>query len=153
MRRTILPTAAILLAGLAACGPSDKPTPVDTQKASSSAAAGAPLTAQSAFQKIAASVSSAKLSGAVTADNDPNHLLGRPGQYTSKVTFPDSRVKAADAEGAKPGDVDRGGAVEVFADPADAATRAQYLQAVTKSMPALAEYDFVHATVLVRVSH
>ncbi|MFD8394921.1 hypothetical protein ACFV2N_38470 [Streptomyces sp. NPDC059680] len=153
MRRTIMPTAAVLLAGLAACGPSDKTKPVDNGKAGSSAAASTPLTAQSAFQKIAASVSSAKLSGTVTADDDPNHLLGRPGQYTSKVTFSDSRIKAADVEGTKAGDVDRGGAVEVFADPADAATRAKYIQAVTKSMPALAEYDYVHGTVLVRVSH
>ncbi|MFB8183280.1 hypothetical protein ACFC8N_46385 [Streptomyces sp. NPDC055966] len=153
MRRTILPIAVILLAGLAACGPSDKPKAVDNGKAGSSATASTPLTAQSAVQKIDASISSAKLSGTVTADNDPNHLLGRPNQYTSKVTFTDSRIKAADVEGTKPGDVDRGGAVEVFADPADAATRAKYIQAVTKSMPALAEYDYVHGTVLVRVSH
>jgi hypothetical protein len=89
----------------------------------------------------------------VTATNDPNHLLGRPSQYTSKVTFADTRIAAADVEGAEKGDVERGGALEVFADPSDAEARAKYIQAVTKSLPALSEYDYVHGTVLVRVSH
>jgi hypothetical protein len=43
--------------------------------------------------------------------------------------------------------------VEVFADASDAKARAEYIQNVTKSMSALAEYDYVHGTVLVRVSH
>ncbi|MER6075858.1 hypothetical protein ABT187_45345 [Streptomyces sp. NPDC001817] len=80
-------------------------------------------------------------------------MLGRPGQYSSKVTFTDARIKASDLEFTKPGDVERGGALEVFGDAAGAKARAAYIQAVTKSMPALAEYDYVHGTVLVRVSH
>ncbi|MEU6146562.1 hypothetical protein ABZ848_40230 [Streptomyces sp. NPDC047081] len=47
----------------------------------------------------------------VAAANDPNHLLGRPGQYTSKVTFTDSRIKAGDVSGTEKGAVERGGAV------------------------------------------
>jgi hypothetical protein len=69
------------------------------------------------------------------------------------VTFTDSRIKASDVEYTEKGDVERGGAVEVFSDPSDAQARAKYIQAVTKAMPALAEYDYVHGTVLVRVSH
>ncbi|MEU8033481.1 hypothetical protein AB0C13_33465 [Streptomyces sp. NPDC049099] len=111
------------------------------------------MTASTAFTRLSTKVTTAKLSGTVTAASDPNHLLGRPGQYTSKVTFTDNRIKAADVEGTEKGDVERGGAVEVFGSSADAATRAKYVEAVTKSMPALAEYDYVHGTVLVRVSH
>lgn len=151
MRRYILPIAAMLLTTVA-CN-SGKATPTVDGSVPIGKPAASKLDATNAFKQLSAAVSSAKLSGAVTADNDPNHLLGRPNQYTSKVTFTDSRIKAADVEYTKPGDVDRGGAVEVFGSAADAQARAKYIQAVTKSMPALAEYDYVHGSVLVRVSH
>lgn len=143
MRRTILPIVAILLT--AACSSSKAAT---TTNAGSST--GKPLTASSAFTKL--SVKPATLSGTVTAANDPNHLLGRPNQYTSKITFTDSRIKAADVSGTEKGAVERGGAIEVFSSPDDAKARAEYIQAVTESMPTLSEYDYVHGTVLVRVS-
>ncbi|MEU6067698.1 hypothetical protein ABZ864_25370 [Streptomyces sp. NPDC047082] len=111
------------------------------------------MTADSAFKRISAAVSSTKRPGFVTAALDPNHLLGRPNQYTSKVTFDDSRVPADQISGMDKGDIGRGGAIEVFGSPADANARAKYIQAVTKSVPSLAEYDYVHGTVLVRVSH
>jgi hypothetical protein len=117
------------------------------------AAASKSLTARSAFQKISAAVPSAKLTGTVTAENDPNHLLGRPSQYTSKITFSDSRISASDVSGTEKGDVGRGGSIEVFASAADAKARAEYIQSVTKSLPALTEYDYIHGTMLVRVSH
>jgi hypothetical protein len=102
--------------------------------------------------QVSAKVTTAKLSGTVTAANDPDHLLGRPHQYTSKVTFTDTRIKASDVEGTSKGDVSRGGEIEVFGSPTDATARAKYIETVTKAMPALTEYDFVHGTVLVRVS-
>lgn len=151
MNRTLTATAAAtLLLTLAACSNS-KSSP-STDKAGKTAAA-QPVTASSALKKISAQVDTAQLSGTVTAENDPNHLLGRPSQYTSKVTFTDTRIKKSDVEGTDKGDVERGGAIEVFGTPADAMTRAKYIQAITKSMPALSEYDYVHGTVLVRVSH
>ncbi|MEU7058210.1 hypothetical protein [Streptomyces sp. NPDC046197] len=160
MNRNLTRTAvaAALLAALTACS-TNKPNPVPHQvsngKAAASAApaAGKPVDASAAFTQISGKVSSAKLSGSVTADNDPNHLLGRPNQYTSKITFADSRIAATDVEGTDKGDVDRGGAIEAFASPADAQARAKYIQAVTKALSALSEYDYVHGTILVRVSH
>ncbi|MFE4967327.1 hypothetical protein [Streptomyces sp. NPDC056660] len=143
--------AALMLAGCSATssnssGDSGSPAKVD-------AAVSKPLTASTVFTKLSGTVASAKLSGTVTADNDPNHLLGRPNQYTSKITFTDSRIKTSDVEGTDKGDVERGGAIEVFGDGAGAQARAKYIQAVTKSLPALSEYDYVHGAVLVRVSH
>jgi len=41
----------------------------------------------------------------------------------------------------------------VFATATDATARAAYIQTVTNTLPAAAEYDFVHGTVLIRVSH
>lgn len=111
------------------------------------------LDAAGAFSQLSSKISTAKLSGTVTAENDPNELLGRPNQYTSKITFTDSQISADDVTGTDKGDVSRGGAIEAFDSPADAAARAKYIQAVTKGMPALSEYDYVHGTVVVRVSH
>ena len=153
MNRTLTTAGAVLLlAGLTACSSSSSnSSSASPQKPS--ATASKPLTASTAFASISSKVTTAKMSGTVTAANDPNHLLGRPNQYTSKVTFTDTRIKAADVTDSSKGSVDLGGAVEVFANPADAAARAKYIEAVTKSMSALAEYDYVHGTVLVRVSH
>lgn len=155
MNKTLtLTSTALLLTTLAACSSSpDSSTDSAGKSGGTTSAASKPLTADTAFTAISGNVTTAKLGGTVTADNDPNHLLGRPNQYTSKVTFTDSRIKPADVEGTKEGDVERGGAIEVFADPAAATARAKYIQTVTQSLPALAEYDYVHGTVVVRVSH
>ncbi|MFD8726160.1 hypothetical protein ACFV2H_51720 [Streptomyces sp. NPDC059629] len=152
--------ATLLIATLAACSStkadtSGTPSSPDAATHSVTAkqdTASKPLTASTAFDKISAVVTSAKLGGIVTAENDPNHLLGRPNQYTSKVTFTDSRIKASDVEGTDKDDVDRGGAVEVFADAAGAQARAKYIETIIKSMPAFTEYDYVQGTTLVRVS-
>jgi hypothetical protein len=82
-----------------------------------------------------------------TAASDPNHLLGRPGEYTSKANFADSRVTTS-------GDgVAAGGSVEVFPNQADATRRAVYIQSVTQAAPiAGAEYDYVSSAILLRVS-
>ncbi|MFF2078652.1 hypothetical protein ACFVXG_28370 [Kitasatospora sp. NPDC058162] len=108
--------------------------------------------AAATFATVAMAVPSTQFGRSVTAEDDPNHLLGRPGQYTSKVTFTDTRIKAADVDGEDADSVARGGAVEVFATQADAERRAKYVQDTVKSMPALMEYDYVKGTVLIRVS-
>ncbi|MGW4825394.1 hypothetical protein ACWEP4_42615 [Streptomyces sp. NPDC004227] len=153
MTKTLKTTAAaaVLLAALTACSTQHGSATATATKAG--AAAAKPLTASSAFTQLSSTVASAKLSGTVTEENDPNHLLGRPNQYTSKVTFTDSRIKPADVEGSDKGAVERGGAIEAFASPEDAQARAKYIESVTKSMSALAEYDYVQGSVLVRVSH
>ena len=84
----------------------------------------------------------------LTAADDPNHLLGRPGEYTSKTEFADSRITGEAGQG-----VAAGGSVEVFSDHAGAVRRARYIQAIVQAAPALgAEYDYVAGAVLLRVS-
>lgn len=157
-RATLAVAIALTAVALAGCSSSKTSTPAaappvaSAQPAAPSPAAKAVDAAQ-AVSALTKTVTAAKTGTTITADTDPNSLLGRPGQYTSKVTFTDSRVKASDVDGLKPDDVQRGGAVEVFASASDAQTRASYIQTVTKSLPAAAEYDYVHGTVLVRVSH
>ncbi|MFB6955466.1 hypothetical protein ACFCYB_00160 [Streptomyces sp. NPDC056309] len=153
--KTIAGTA-LLLAALTACS-SQHSSATATATAAAATKAGAaadkPLTASSAFTHLSSEIASAKLSGTVTEENDPNNLLGRPNQYTSKITFTDSRIKPADVEGTDKGAVERGGAIEVFTSPENAQARAKYIESVTKSMPTLTEYDYVHGSILVRVSH
>ncbi|MEU3334832.1 hypothetical protein ACWCQ1_21970 [Streptomyces sp. NPDC002144] len=151
MHRTRTTTAGLLAAvTLTACG--SQATHTTTPDARHPAGTSASLTARAAFEQISRVVRTANMTGTVTAANDPNQLLGRPDEYTSKVTFSDSFVPANAVTGAAPGDVERGGAVEVFTDPAAAKARADHIQGVTRSTPALAEYDYVHGRVLVRVS-
>ncbi|MFI2077523.1 hypothetical protein [Streptomyces triculaminicus] len=59
---------------------------------------GKPPTAEQAFESMALHVKSVRAERAVTAEDDPNHLMGRPGQYTSKVVFTDIRIPQADAQ-------------------------------------------------------
>ncbi|MFK0222185.1 hypothetical protein ACIQWN_28845 [Streptomyces vinaceus] len=145
-------STALLLAGCTSPQAADSKAQPAAPAAASSAAPKPASDASSTYKAIAAAVPSATGNTPVTADNDPNHLLGRPGQYTSKITFKDSRIKTADTEGLQPGDVSLGGAIEAFTAPAEAEARANYIRTVTQGMPMLTEYDYVHGTNLIRVS-
>ncbi|KOU14512.1 hypothetical protein ADK52_36765 [Streptomyces sp. WM6372] len=141
-----------LLAGCSAATSTPKAAPSGQTAAPAPAPSKAAADAAGAFAAISAAVPSAKLGGTVTAENDPNHFLGRPHQYTSKITFTDGRIPADQTEGNKPGDVELGGSIEMFPDAADAKARHDYIQTVTKGIPTLTEYDYLHGTTLVRVS-
>jgi hypothetical protein len=85
---------------------------------------------------------------AYDASNDPNSLLGRPSQYTSKVNFADTRLPAASGL-----DVSGGGSVEVFGSVPDAQVRAKYLATVAQAAPGfLGEYDYLSGTILLRLA-
>ncbi|MFE2142173.1 hypothetical protein ACFXA3_10540 [Streptomyces sp. NPDC059456] len=143
-------TAALLTAcSTAASTPKVAP---GGQAAPAPAPSKATADAAGAFAVLSAAVPSVKFGGTVTAENDPNHFLGRPHQYSSKVTFTDGRIPADQTEGHQPGDVELGGSIEVFPNAADAQARHDYIQTVTKGMPALTEYDYLHGQTLVRVS-
>jgi hypothetical protein len=86
-----------------------------------------------------------------TAENDPNELLGRPNQYTSKVNFKDSRLKPDTI--ARGFDVQNGGSIEFFENEDDAIARAEYLEGIGKAFSPMAEYAYREGTVLLRLSH
>ncbi|MDD1059393.1 hypothetical protein NMG29_14440 [Streptomyces cocklensis] len=139
--------AAITLLGAALAGCGDRGN--GNAKAQSSTL----TTAVSAWNAIHAEVPTSSFNRTVTAANDSNHLLGRPHQYTSAIKFKDRRVKGDDIVATDQYDVSWGGGIEVFDSNDDAKARAKYIQAVTKSMPMFAEYDYVHGPVVIRVSH
>jgi hypothetical protein len=87
-----------------------------------------------------------------TEADDPNKLMGRPGGYTSKTAFYDSRISKDAAVGARDDAIIRGGSVEVFETAEAASKRYEYVKAIAESSSLFTEYDYVAGTALVRVS-
>jgi hypothetical protein len=83
-----------------------------------------------------------------TAENDPNTLLGRPGQYIAKANF----VETALGSGSSLFDIAEGGSIEVFETTELAQGRADYITGIIAANPILVEYDFINGPVLLRVS-
>ena len=129
--------AVVLALGLTACSTEAPP----------------PRTAATIMKAIAAKVASARPGFVYTAVTDPNHLLGQPNGYTSEATFTDNRISPAETAGVRPGSIQRGGSVEVFADPSSATIRQQRLGQLERNAPLLArEYTFTDGPALLRVS-
>jgi len=156
--RIAITTVAVLFGTLTACGSGDTSNPApkdDTPKASATPTGerqtGA-LDAEAVATELQKTVPSLKVTVVYTEASDPNHQLGRPGGYTSKVTFSDSRIPAKEVEFTDEHDLTRGGSVEVFDTAAAAEKRAAYIRKIGESMPTFAEYDYVQGPVLLRVS-
>jgi hypothetical protein len=75
---------------------------------------------------------------AYNAQTDPNSLLGRQGEYTSKVNWGGDTSYASD------------NSIEVFTNPADAAARLSYLSAFKP--PFGDGYDYQSGSALLRLS-
>jgi hypothetical protein len=155
-RMTILAVGvSVTLLSAAACGNSGTPTTTTgAVSPSGSAAASAstgPLTADQVVAKLKAAGLPIGAATDYTAADDPDHLLGRPNGYTSKVSFVDTDIPASQAAGQS--GVDLGGEVEVFATAAQATTREQYIQGLESAAPLLGtEYDYTSGGVLLRLS-
>ncbi|MFN8511345.1 MAG: hypothetical protein U0232_14560 [Thermomicrobiales bacterium] len=80
-----------------------------------------------------------------TAETDPNKLLGRPFQYTSKVTFRDTRLPLRPNPRSMPADV------EVFATAADLQSRKTYIESVIKTSPQFVQYVYSANLALLRL--
>lgn len=86
-----------------------------------------------------------------TAESDPNSQLGRPGQYSSKASFRDTRL--ADRVTAAEPNVDSGGSIETFPTTAAAERREEYIRGITERLPIVNEYTLREGVVLLRLSH
>lgn len=136
MKRGLIPVVAFLAVLLTACGGSSE----------------SPSTARDASGVVGALKAAGIPIGdfvAYDAKTDPNELLGRPNAYTSKVNFLDASLAR---ENTTAFDTQDGGAVEVFANAADAKRRAEYIEGIFEALPTLTEYLYVEGPVLVRVS-
>jgi hypothetical protein len=81
-----------------------------------------------------------------TEKNDPNSLLGRPSQYTSKVSFSDDRYPETLGPDGTPQNT-----IEVFRNAADAKIRHDYIERVTSGVPFLMQYQILSGRILVRL--
>lgn len=156
--RIAITVAAVLFGTLTACGGGDttSPTPKDDMPRVSATPAeeqqAGALDAEAVAKDLQKAIPSLKVTVVYTEESDPNHQLGRPGGYTSKLQFADSRIPAAEVEFTEEHDLSRGGSVEVFETEAAAEKRAEYIRKIGESMPTFAEYDYVQGPVLLRVS-
>lgn len=149
MRRLVTAIAVVTL--LVACGSA---APAPTAPAQPPTAAGGiptstqrPLSAKGVIQELQSAGLPVGEVTAWTADTDPNKLLGRPGQYIDKATFRDTRLQPLPEP-----DVQAGGDIEIFRTAGELQVRRDYIEAVTRSSPLLAQYVFSSGLVLLRVS-
>lgn len=117
------------------------------------------LTAEDVFYKLKEKNANVRRYVNYTEESDINNLLGRPNQYTSKVTFEDIRLKQTNK------DLDPtyfsqeeinepiGGTIEVFNNTDDLKKRKDYVDSITSSISALAEYSYSNNYILLRLNH
>ena len=151
--------AAILAGAITACGAA-APAPAGSATGHPAPGASAPAThAQSpSAAEIAARLKAAGLPVSAlityTAVTDPNHLLGRQGEYTSKVAWQDPRAIAAGAgqpAASDLGGIEYGGGIEAFGSVAAAAQRLAYLKSFT---PPIGDgYDYQAGMAILRLSN
>lgn len=159
MRRVLVMTVALICTacGGGTGGSSSTAAKDATDVSNPAPAKGGALDATRVLAGLKNKIATISESIVYTADSDPNNLLGRPGQYTSKAGFHDTRVAAKDVEFmAEPFDVKKGGDIEVFADEAGAKKRADYIGALV-NQPGSAilggpQYIHLKGRVLLRVS-
>jgi len=137
MRRTIFVLAAL---AFLTCGVGG----------ASSSATGAP-TAQQVVVKLQAAGLPVGRIKVYNASNDGTRLLGRPGQYTGKVNFRDTRIR----DGGGGFAVSSGGSIEIFATRADAKRRSDFVSAIFASAsPSIpSETDYLVGNAFLRLSH
>jgi hypothetical protein len=146
MNRRLLCTLAGIgaVVSLAACGSSGSSQPAPPAPTSTSASAAVALPAASPVTSSTAVCGPADVVArrmgmknitVYTAVTDPNHLLGRQGEYTSKVEW--------STEGGTSG-------IEAFADTADAQLRYSYLRAFR---PPIGDgYDYLYRAAILRLA-
>ncbi len=160
-RRLVITTIAVAAALTTSCsngGSADQATPKSAAESTSSTApSDAPLVAAPADAPVVLEdliAAGLPITGniVITEVNDPNNLIGRPGQYVSKVVFADERAGAPLDESAPSNDA--GGSVEVFTDAAGAQARSDYIQRSLASLGPVAgtEYHYLAGTALIRVT-
>jgi hypothetical protein len=112
---------------------------------SSDSGAAAPLDAAGVVDRLKAAGLPIASVTVFDAASDPNGLLGRPGQYTSKANWTDSKL-GVDLQ------ADNNGTVEVFATEADAKARKEYVDAISKDMPLVGYYTYRSGVYVLRIT-
>ena len=77
-----------------------------------------------------------------TAADDPNKLLGRPGQYVAKAAWIDKRITSDGTDG---------GTVEIFSSKSELDSRLAYVKAIEGSSPLFLQYIYTDGLAMVRL--
>ena len=80
-----------------------------------------------------------------TENDDPNKLLGKPGQYKQKISFADMRLEQ------QPEDIPVGGSIETFENKKDSQDRIDYLKEVSMES-SFSEYSYLFGYILLRLN-
>lgn len=123
------------------------PTPEPEPEAEPELTVDAPADAGAAAESLRATNTNITEVTVYDETNDPNNLIGRPGQYTSAARLTDARAAGGDG-------IDAGAVVEVFATPQDAQARSDYIQDTLAELgPAFGtEWHHLQGSHLLRVS-
>jgi hypothetical protein len=141
MRRTLILSVCVLLAGVTACSSTSSASPAAKVSASAPAADATAIAAQ-----VKAAIPTVTKVVTIDENNDPNHLLGRPAGYVSAAVLYDSGTTCTGIGS------DCGATVEVWPTAEAAKARHDMLAAIMKASPILAnEYDFLSGSALLRV--
>lgn len=112
------------------------------------------LTAEEIINKIKEKNSNIGKVIVYTEETDLNKLLGRPGQYTSKVIFEDKRLEQENANNKYLTEEERneptGGTIEVFKNEKDMRKRKEYIEGFSTNSMFL-QYVYSKGNVLLRV--
>jgi len=141
MRRMLL-AALVLVVGCS--GPLGETTPTSTTLS----VAAATEIVSVAVRAAASRLPLVDIVTSASAD-DPNGLLGQPGQYVARVAWRDERLRPTATRGEAIG-VETGGSMERFASAKDLADRKESLEA-TLGLLVSSEVLFVHGLVLLRL--
>lgn len=105
-------------------------------------------TVQISAESIRAAIPEVTGTVALTEDNDDNKLLGRPNGYEAATVLYDSRAECLPGG---PG-VGCGATIEQWPNAEAAQRRADYIQAIGRSLPSMSEWDTVKGNLLLRVA-
>lgn len=105
----------------------------NSEAASGTQAAAAALTEDEIVDALSASDLPINDLEVFDAETDPNSLLGRPGQYTVKVSWEDGRLTDS---------IDPSCTLEVFPDAESMQRRADYIEEIGQEVPMLLQWIF-----------
>lgn len=138
---------------LASCGSDSSSANSSTKSQPTATPSPTPTPAPKTANDVAQALKNAGMSigdiTVLTAETD--QLLGRPGQYASKVNFKDTRIGQDKLTGMINKDVSPGGSIEVFVNADEMKARVALIKTLTQSF-SIPEYDYQSGLVLLRVS-
>ena len=141
-KKLTLVVVCLLFTFFIGCSNTTKTQNSTTPNTSNAVTVKSKLTAQSVLNKLKETESSFITKELIlTVANDKDNLIGRPNQYTEKITWNDNRAQHSKTVSS----------IEVFKTTKNATTRKIYLEKAMKSSPSLIQYIEQKNNMLLRI--